>query len=171
MADDSIQELKQRLDEMEKRLKITEDIEQIKQLHGRYQDAHVFGDVTGEVACFAEDGILDVDDQKRTKPEIVEFLSQPKSDRPVLKEAGIAAHPQIKVEGDKATGHWVNYNLFSYADTKQLLFWMQAFEDAEYKRENGEWKISYIRWVKRLTIGNPGEVPGGAPSPSGGEGG
>ena len=138
----------QRLEGMEKRLRIAEDVEQIKQLHNRYQDAHVFGDHVGEVACFAENGVLEIgDEQKLTKADIPKFLgAAPPNDRPVLKEAGIAVHPQIKVYGDKATGHWVNYNFFSYADTKQILFWMQAFEDAEYVRENGEWKFSYLKW-------------------------
>lgn len=158
MAKTTIKEVIQRLEEMGKRIRISEDIEQIKQLHARFVDAHVFGDSEGEAACFAENGILSLGEmQLKGKAEISKFGQKPKPPegkpvRPVLTEGGFVVHPQIKVDGDKATGHWVNYNLFSYADTKQILFWMQALEDAEYIRENQEWKISYMKWDLRYGL-------------------
>ena len=158
MTNESLEQINQRFEEMEKRIRTSEDIEQIKQLHARFVDAHVFGDAEGEAACFTEDGILNLGDMElKGKAEINKFGQKPeppegKPVRPVLTEGGFVVHPQIKVDGDKATGHWVNYNMFSYADTKQILFWMQALEDAEYIRVNNEWKIKYMKWDLRYGL-------------------
>lgn len=55
MAEPTIKEVIQRLEEIEKRLTVNEDIEQIKQLQIRYLTAHTSNDGTNEAEGLADD--------------------------------------------------------------------------------------------------------------------
>ena len=157
--------VEQRLEELEKKARVAEDTEQIKQLHIRFKNAHVAGDHTGEAECFSENGILEIHDHGNVlrhegKAAIGTFGMGEKAEeikipQSPFTEGGFVVHPQITVDGDKAAGKWVNYNLFAITVTTQSVFWMQATEDAEYVRENGEWKISFMRW--ELLFGIPAQ--------------
>ena len=169
MAEENLGEIMQRLEELEKRVKVGEDIEQIKQLFQRYINARTLRDSVAEVECFAEDGVLNIgDNPPRGKAAIAEFVKAnediegPKV-KPVPTEGAFLVHPLITVDGDKANGKWLHYTLFCHRITRQSLFWTQATYDIEYIRENGEWKINEINWEP--LIGPPGPPPYDFPGP------
>jgi hypothetical protein len=64
--------------------------------------------------------------------------------------------PHISVSGDKAKGRWLLIELI--AKPRKYFFklpflpadyvpdWMSGFQDVEYVREDGKWKISRMHW-------------------------
>ena len=160
MTEENLGNLMRRLEEFEKRLKISEDIDQIKKLQRHYMNAHTFVKPEEEIACYAENATLDlINGIFKGKEAIAEFTHRvAEIEGPIAREnpvkAAFIVHPIINVDGDKATGNWVQYEFEAHPRTHQSLFWMQAIYDAEYIRENGEWKINYLKW--RPTIMPPG---------------
>ena len=66
-------------------------------------------------------------------------------------------HPIVTVDGDTAKSNWVIYFVTQPDQKKENLSVVQGIYDSEYKRVNGEWKISYIKWTPRFALGpNPG---------------
>ena len=155
MAEMSIAELTQRLLELEKKVQVQEDIEQIKQLQIRYQNAHTFNDADGEIECFTDDATFVIKPEAPFvgKGEIYKFFAGiPNGPRklPKIPTAGhFIVHPLVKVDGDKATGSSLQYCLHSDDVTLHMLFWVQGIYDAEFVKDNGEWKISFLRWTVR----------------------
>jgi len=160
MAAETVEELTQRVNEMEKRLKVYEDIELIKQLHIRYVNAHTFGNARDELECYTEDCVFDVGmEPLKGKKAIAEFMKQtelPESAEPIP-DGAFVVHPLITVDGDRAKGNWLHYDMHSHPRTYQSLFWIQGIYDCEYERENGQWKISLMKWRDR--IHPPGKPP------------
>lgn len=180
MAEESLQELKKRLDEMEKRLQATEDIEQIKQLHRQYENYHTFGYDWGRLSCYAKDAILEYGGHQWKGIEaIAEHMRLNKTEEPFppfqdvetpRPDGHFAVHPIITVEGNKARGTWMMYEMHSHPRTYQSLFWIQGLYDCEYVKENGQWKFSHLKWWDRIhPQGTPpwdtqmGEIPPGFP--------
>jgi len=147
----TLEEMMEKFASMEKRLQVMEDIESIKQLHKRYMNAHTFVEVDDEIACYSENATLDIGEQFKGKAAIADItnkigaIERPKHEENPTKGAFIV-HPIITVDGDKATGRLIQYELEADPDTHESKSWFQAIYDAEYLRENGEWKISYLKW-------------------------
>ena len=67
----------------------------------------------------------------------------------------IVAQPVISVEGDKAKGYWIwlgdinDRRTFTSArgDEVMLALPMMGRYDMEYKRVDGKWKISYVKFT------------------------
>ena len=147
------------LKKMEKRVRVTEDINEIKQLQRRYVNALMCTEWDDAVDCFAEDARVDVylHEPVSGKAAIDKWFKEELSKTHVGKEGDFVVHPIIDVDGDKATGKWLIYIMYFYPRTGQSLFWVQGFYDMEYVRENGRWKISLMTWMERL--GLPGSGP------------
>ena len=64
------------LEELEKRLRTLEDIEEIKQLQARYVDCLTKIDWDGLVDCFAENGVVDLSEGAKGKEEIAKFYKE-----------------------------------------------------------------------------------------------
>jgi len=154
------------LEELEKRLRVVEDIEQIRQLHFRYLNAFGVFDVEEMLDCFAEDATADVrptgDIIARGKSEVTKLFNEvfgfadvDKTNLPM--DARFAVHPIITVDGDRAKGKLIYYHLHSHPRTNQSLFWIQGKYDVEYIRENGQWKFYYLKWRASLgqKLGTP----------------
>jgi hypothetical protein len=163
MAGENLGEMMQRLEDLEKRLKVAEDIEQIKSLQRRHMNAHSSVKPEEETACFTDNATLDLPNGLlKGKAAILEInnrvaeIEGPQARKNPTKAAFIV-HPLIVVDGDKATGNWVQYEMEAHPRTHQSLFWAQSTYDAAYVRENGEWKISYLKW--RVHGAPPGEPP------------
>ena len=149
------------LEEMEKRLKTLEDIEEIKQLQGRYVNYLTTIKWDEVVNCFAENGVVDFGYRGATgKTEIEKLFREQISEMHVGLEGNFVVHPIISVQGDNASGSWLLYIQFFHprelpADMKavmgdQIPDWMQGFYEMEYIREKGKWKISLLKWRRRL---------------------
>lgn len=164
-----IESVLNRLAKLEDRVRIGEDIEQIKQLFQQYINARTLRDTKAELSYFAEDGVLKIGENGiRGKAALAEYIAANDAvegikAKPVPTEGQFLVHPLINVNGDKANGRWLQYTLFCHRITRQALFWTQAEYDVDYVRENGEWKISYIRW--QPLIMPPGPPPYDYPAP------
>ena len=148
------------LGEIEKRLRVLEDIEQIKQLQYRYLNCVMFATYEDIGDCFAENSTINFGVPShpiKGKGAIEKFFKEQIAKIHVGKEGDFEVHPIISVDGDKATGSWVMYIMYFYPRTGQSLFWVQGIYDVEYVRENGQWKFSLLGWRERLGL------PGGGP--------
>lgn len=144
---------------VEKRIRVLEDIEEIKQLQAFYLNALMRTDWDAVVDCFAENAAVDVAFHKpvKGKSAIAKWFKEELSKTHVGMEGDFVVHPIISVEGDKAKGSWLLYMMYYYPRTGQSLFWVQGFYENEYIRENGRWKINLMKWRERIGL------PGGGP--------
>ena len=101
-------------EELEKRIKVLEDIEAIKQLHYTYVNCLITANWDGVVACFSEDGVVDLHaGLARGKKEIAKLFREEISRFHIGQEGLFVIHPIVKVEGDKAKGNWLLYIQFA----------------------------------------------------------
>jgi len=149
------------LSEMDKRLRVLEDIEEIKKLHGYYVDCIIKTQWDEATDCFAENGTFDAHAGiARGKKAVYEIFTQEIYRNHIGMEGLIAVHPNITVDGDTATGSWLLY--IQYALPRRLEVkleqlpshdapdWIQGYYDMKYIREDGKWKISYLKFRCRL---------------------
>jgi ketosteroid isomerase-like protein len=179
------QETAQAIADLKKKVQSLEDLEAIKQLHIRYVNGLTYCEWDDVVDCFSEDAVLEVfmgQEPTIGKAAIREvFMSAiAGSDKHVGREANLTLHPLATVDGDTAKANWVIYFITQPDQSNQALQLVQGIYDTEYVRENGEWKMSYIKWVARLGLGMvggppsdenagpPGERGGGPPGGPGG---
>lgn len=141
-----------KLEEIEKRLKVLEDVEEIKKLHYHYLNCLTKVDWDKLFDCFTDNAVLNVGAHgvKRGKAEIIPLYRNVFSKGHVGKEGNFVVHPIITVEGDKAKGSWLLYIMHLDPAQEKALDWAQGYYDMEYVRENGKWKISYMGWQRRL---------------------
>lgn len=139
--------------DVEKRLQVLEDIEEIKNLKSMYcywaDEAIRTGDpdkISPLVERFADDGSCDfgIVDVARGKEAVSEFFKLV----PVL--ASYAAHlvcnPIIRVDGDRATGSWYVHCPLTIRATNEAV-WLQGRYEEEYVKKDGEWM-----WYSMKTI-------------------
>ncbi len=145
--------------ELRQRVRVTEDVNAIKELQWTYLNALMATEWDVCADCFAEDARVDVylHDPVEGKAAIEHWFKQELSKTHSGKEGDICIHPIISVDGDRAKGDWLLYMMYFYARTGQSMFWVQGYYDMDYVRENGRWKIAVMRW--RETIGLPGGGP------------
>ena len=58
----------------------------------------------------------------------------------------MAIEPDITVDGNTAKGTWLIYILFS----KPEIQWVLGKNECEYRKENGTWKISKLKFTRTL---------------------
>jgi ketosteroid isomerase-like protein len=162
----TVEELERRLEaaedalkELEKRVRVTEDIQQIHELQRRYVNALICTEWDLCADCFAEDALIDVylHEPVRGNANIRKWFKEELSVTHAGKEGDVLVHPEIEVDGDRAKGKWLLYMNYCYPRTGQALFWVQGFYKMEYVRERGRWRISYMNWEERMGL------PGGGP--------
>jgi hypothetical protein len=143
------------LEEMEKRLKVLEDIEEIKQMHIRYILDLNHQNFEGMIDCFTDDAVMDYWDHREGKEEIAKFFRKMAADQrknKAWKGGQILLHPLITVDGDTAKGNWTWYRLtglgtiqkFTSDQGLEIPFPVPfpGFYTMEYRRVNGKWKMS-----------------------------
>ncbi len=134
------------LEELEKRVRAIEDLEEIKKLHQKYinlMDNLRYKEV---VELFTEDGSVVVRDSPvfRGKKGVTDIYVNMLGRRTERSEAHFVIEPDIIVEGDLAKGTWQVYMLFS----KPAVEWVQGRNEAEYQKVDGEWKIKSIKFTR-----------------------
>ncbi len=143
------------LQELEKRVKALEDIEEIKQFHINYILMLNEQDFEGMIECFTDDiyeeGLIPGLKHKG-KAELGKFLRDMAKDQretKLWKGGQILVHPIISVDGDTAKGTWTWWRLdmpheFTSRQGRQVMLFedWEANCDMEYRRVNGKWKIS-----------------------------
>jgi len=151
---------------LEKKVRVHDDIEEIKQLQYHYVDSLMKTDWQEVFDCFAEDAWLDVGydpngrNKKGTrgKKNIALAYQNNIAKWHVGKEGDFVIHPIIQVDGNRAKATWSLYMMYFFPRTGQSLYWVQGWYDMKYVRENGKWKFSYMKW--RENIGLPDKMGG-----------
>jgi hypothetical protein len=144
----------QRLDELEKKVQVVQDIEDIKALMARYIHNLLVVNWDGVFDCFAEDARVDIayTGLRTGKPQIIKLFKEEIGNRHIGKEHFFAVQPIISVDGDNAKGTWVVYFMMTESTIVPTMVWQQGPYNCEYKRVNGEWKISYLWWRQRVGV-------------------
>ena len=145
------------LEELEKRVKAMEDLEEIKKLHQNYINLMDNLQYEEVLDLFTEDATVEVRNSgvKRGKKELSEVYMGILEKRGTTRlEGHMAIEPDITVDGDSARGAWLIYMLFS----KPTVQWVQGINECEYRKENGKWKISKLKFTRTLAS-DPGMYP------------
>jgi ketosteroid isomerase-like protein len=134
------------LEEMEKRLKALEDLEEIKKLQREYVFLVNNHQLDRLVEFYAKDSVAELREDRgvrRGKKEIAEVYASIAKTMPI--DVGhLLAQPVITVDGDTAEGHWLMYGFLP--DKK--IQWLQTRFDAKYIREDGKWKIKWLKYTR-----------------------
>ncbi len=133
------------LQEMEKRLKALEDVEEIKRLKHRYcgfcDDSY---DADGIAGLFTEDGIWDggmmgrADGREGIRSF---FLGSPES---MPFAVHMVMNPIIDVDGDTAKGTWYLFQACTFGEGNRAV-WGSARYDEEYVRVDGAWMFKHLK--------------------------
>ncbi len=137
------------LEDLEKRIKVLEDVEAIKRLKSKYFRS-IDRKLWDELAeCFSKDGIWE-SRRRRLKLEGVEAIVQ------FLKESDGGGHiigthhghnPEVEITSDTtAKGIW---ELYHYKhDTKEKIRRISgSFYEDDYVKEKGKWRIKHLRSI------------------------
>ncbi|OGO17789.1 MAG: hypothetical protein A2Z15_05055 [Chloroflexi bacterium RBG_16_50_11] len=140
------------LEELEKRVRILEDKEEIRELHYDYLNSLTKVEWDKAFECFSENAITDIAKHgiKRGKAEIITFFKSVIAKGHVGKEGNFVVHPIITVDGDRARASWLIYIMHLDEKQERAKDWAQGIYDMEYVREKGKWKISYMGFQRRL---------------------
>jgi ketosteroid isomerase-like protein len=138
------------IEELEKRVKAIEDLEEIKKLHQNYIDLMDNLQYEKVLDLFTEDGTAEVRNSgvKKGRKELAEiYLGGLAKKRGTSRYEGhMAIEPDITISGNIAKGTWLIYMLFS----KPTIQWVQGKNECEYRKENGKWKISKLKFTRTL---------------------
>jgi hypothetical protein len=149
------------LEELEKRVNTLEDIDRIQKLQVHYVNCLTVADWPGVYSCFSENPVIDFPQGVwNGRDGMVTVFTKVVSQMHVGLEGNFVVHPIVTVDGDTAKGSWLLYIQFARPrdlpkDFTDLIGgedpdWMSGFYDMEYVREKGEWKISLLKWTRRL---------------------
>ncbi len=133
------------LKDLERRIKVLEDIEEIKRLKARYcaycDDSY---DADAIANLFIEDAVWDggIRGRSEGREEIRSFFKRAPQRLPFA--VHMVMNPIIEVDGDRAKGTWYLLQACTYAAGNQAV-WGSARYDEEYARVNGEWKFKSLK--------------------------
>lgn len=139
------------LEELEKRVRLLEDIEAIRDLHHEYVFKLNNRQWDEIVDCFTEDATANIGHHglRRGRVEITRLFKERIANMNVSKvrDAHFVATPVISVDGDKAKGHWLMYILVADPTTGALRC-TQGRHDCEYVRVDGKWKFQSVKYTR-----------------------
>ncbi|MCG3189839.1 MAG: hypothetical protein LKCHEGNO_02347 [Burkholderiaceae bacterium] len=140
------------LQDLEQRVRSLEDIERIKRCMRSYVNALVLVQWDDLLACFADDAAVEIgiSGLHVGKAALAKLFKHDIGTRHIGKEMIFLAHPVIDVAGDRASGTWLLYHMFTEASHIQTHAWVQGIYHCEYVRAGDDWKISKLTWKQRL---------------------
>ncbi len=133
------------LEDIDRRFRAIEDIEEIKRLKARYcsycDDNY---DADRIASLFTEDAIWDggIRGTAEGRDEIRNFFMRASQRLPFA--VHMVMNPIIEVDGDRAKGIWYLFQACTYAEGDQAV-WGSARYDEEYVRLEGEWKFRNLK--------------------------
>jgi len=153
------------LEDLERRLRVLEDIETIKKLKARYCaycDNNY--DADGIASLFTEDAVWD--GGKFGRYEGREAIRTFFRGAPRIFPFAIhqVMNPIIEVEGEQAKGQWYLFQPATLAEGNQAV-WLAARYEEEYVKVESEWKFKRLKvfpsfltpydqgWVKKRFVG------------------
>ena len=138
------------LADLEKRVQALEDLEEIRRLHQDYINLMDNLQYERVLDLFTEDATVEIRNLgvKRGRKEMAEvYIGILAKTRGSIRYDGhLAIEPNIRVEGNTAKGTWLIYMLFS----KPTIEWVQGKNECEYRKENGKWKLSRLKFTRTL---------------------
>jgi ketosteroid isomerase-like protein len=145
-----MKEVHMSLEELEKRVRAIEDLEEIKKLHQNYINLMDNLQYEKVLDLFTEDATVEVRNSgaKKGRKEMSEVYIGilAKIGGTTRYDGHMAIEPDITVDGNTARGTWLIYMLFS----KPTIQWVQGKNECEYRKENGKWKISKLKFTRTL---------------------
>jgi hypothetical protein len=134
------------LEELEKRVRALEDLEEIKKLHQKYinlMDNLRYKEV---LDLFTEDASVEVRNSGvlKGKEGLTDIYINKLGRRTERSEGHFVIEPDITIQGDTASGTWLVYMLFS----KPAVEWVQGRNDAKYVKIDGKWKIRSMKFTR-----------------------
>jgi hypothetical protein len=131
---------------IEQRMQIQEDIKEITELKSRYCRAADCGwdrsapDGAAMIGLFAENGVWDAGSfgVAMGHKEILEFFSVTRN----IFGIHYVMNPEIKVNGDTATGHW---SFFCPGSAGTTFLWIGGTYDDEFVRTPQGWKFKTLK--------------------------
>ena len=133
------------LEDIERRLKALEDVEEIKRLKARYcgycDDNY---DADAIAGLFTEDAVWDGGIRGRAdgREEIRRFFVRASQRLPFA--VHMVMNPIIEVDGDTAKGSWYLFQACTYAEGDQAVWGSGRYEE-EYVRVNGKWMFQNLK--------------------------
>jgi uncharacterized protein (TIGR02246 family) len=130
---------------LEERLRVLEDIEEIRKLKARYAAACDDNyDADAIAALFTEDAIWDGGSLGRAdgRAAIHKFFSRATEFFPFAIHN--VMNPIIDVEGDRATAQWYLLQPATMAKGNQAV-WLAAVYHDDYVRHDGRWMFKHLR--------------------------
>jgi ketosteroid isomerase-like protein len=144
------EQFKMLLKDLEKRVQAIEDAESIKKLHQNYINLMDNLQYEAVLDLFTKDANVEIRNSgvKRGRQEISQLYIDglAKHRGTSRREGHMAVEPDITVAGDMAKGTWLIYMLFSRPTVK----WVQGKNECEYRKVNGSWKISQLKFSRTL---------------------
>lgn len=132
------------IEELEKRVRILEDREEIKELHREYLFLISGVEIENALDCFTRDIEVEVANYgiRKGKEEVGRFFRNIIGPNVLSSKDGhFTGQPVIAIEGGKARGHWMFYRFVQDPSRR----WIQGRYDCEYVKENGKWKFSMLK--------------------------
>jgi ketosteroid isomerase-like protein len=132
------------LDELEMKVQLLEDLEEIKNLHKEYVFCLACRQWDDLLDCFMEDATAEIGDYglRRGKKEIRELVDNVLDKLP-KSNGHIVGKPAITVKGDRATSYW---NLYIFPNG-QSATWEYGRYDCEYVKTDGKWKFISVKYT------------------------
>ena len=133
------------LADLERRVRVLEDIEEIKRLKAIYcaycDDNY---DADAIASLFTEDAIWDGGMRGRAegREEIRSFFLRAPQRLPFA--IHMVMNPVVTVDGDSATGIWYLFQPCTFSDGDRAV-WGSARYDEEYVRVDGSWKFKRLK--------------------------
>jgi len=127
-------------DNIEERVRMLEDIEEIRQLKSRYVYSLDERDWDGVLDFFAEDAKVDFGafGKFESKKEIGKFFKE--TFPPVATfTMHMTQDPIIKIDGDRAKGKWYMHESMTFKEGNRAAWGAVKYED-EFVRRGGKWK-------------------------------
>lgn len=141
----TLEELEQKVKLLEARIQAQEDIEAIRQLQYRYKNNFQQAKWDEVLACFSDDAVISI---KPDGTNVGRGIAEVRRQYSNMAKAHVGAetdfmyHPTISVTGDTAKATWWVTDTMHVID--RPLQSIYGIYTAEYKKINGEWKISYL---------------------------
>jgi hypothetical protein len=140
------------LDDIEKRLKVLEDTEDIKKMHQSYigcLDNLLFDKA---LEYFIEDCTAELCDSGVYSgiKEVTKLYHAMEIERDNVRDGHFACEPDITVDGDTAKGTWTIFIMFF----KPSVQWVRGKQQCNYVKIDGKWKFKNLKF-QRISASDP----------------
>jgi ketosteroid isomerase-like protein len=135
-----------RLEALEARIQVLEDIEAIKQLQYRYKNAFQQAKWDDVLDCFSANPTIDI---KPDGTNVGKGMAEVKRQFGNMAKAHVGSetdfiyHPILSVNGNAAKGTWWVTDTMHIKDQGEQSIY--GIYTVEYVKENGKWKISFLQ--------------------------